>query len=105
MSGKTGQLLVFTRWLQGEEPYLMVTFDQKIALENRQIPFITPLHPLARAAVNALKAINTPLVSSISIKNNEIPEGKFLFICELWDFLGIHPEVSHGQFVLGYKPE
>ncbi len=85
--------LVFTRWLQGEEPYLTVTFDQKIALENRQIPFITPLHPLTRAAVNALKAINTPLVSCISIKDNEIPEGKFLFICELWDFLGIHPEV------------
>jgi hypothetical protein len=37
--------IVFTRWLQGEEPYLMVTYDQKIALENRQIPFITPLHP------------------------------------------------------------
>lgn len=85
--------LVFNRWLQGEEPYLTVTFDQKIALENRQIPFITPLHPLTRAAVNALKAINTPLVSCIPIKNNEIPEGKFLFICELWDFLGIHPEV------------
>lgn len=85
--------LVFTRWLQGEEPYLTVTFDQKIALENRQIPFVTPLHPLTRAAVNALKAINTPLVSCISIKNNEIPEGKSLFICELWDFLGIHPEV------------
>lgn len=70
-----------------------MTLDQKIALENRQIPFITPLHPLTRAAVNSLKAINTPLVSCIPIKNNEIPEGKFLFICELWDFLGIHPEV------------
>lgn len=85
--------LAFTRWLQGEEPYLTVTFEQKIALENRHIPFITPLHPLARAAVNTLKAINTPLVSYVSITNNEIPEGKFLFICELWDFLGIHPEV------------
>lgn len=85
--------LVFTRWLQGEEPFLMVTFDQKSALENRQIPFITPLHPLARAAVNAIEAINTPLVSWISIKDSDLPEGRFLFICELWDFLGIHPEV------------
>jgi len=85
--------LVFNRWLQGEEPYLTVTFDQKIALENRQIPFITPLHPLARAAVNSLKPINTPLTSRISLVNKDLPKGRFLFVCELWDFLGIQPEV------------
>jgi len=85
--------LVFTRWLQGEEPYLTVTFDQKIALENRQIPFITPLHPISRAAVNHLKQIESPLVSHIQIINNEIPEGRYLFISELWDYLGYQPEI------------
>jgi ATP-dependent helicase HepA len=85
--------LVFKRWLQGEEPYLTVTFDQNIALENRQIPFITPLHPISRISVNNLKEIDTPLVTRILIKNKDISEGKYLFICELWDYLGIHPEI------------
>lgn len=85
--------LAFNRWLQGEDPFLMVTFDQRVALENRQIPFITPLHPLARTAVSSLKPINTPLISKISILNNELPKGRYLFVCELWDFLGIHPEI------------
>lgn len=85
--------LLFTRWLQADEPYLLVTFDQKIALENRQIPFITPLHPISRAAVNSLKDIDTPLVSRIVIKNIDIPLGRYLFKSELWDYLGIHPEI------------
>lgn len=85
--------LLFTRWLQGEETFLIVTFDQKTALENRQIPFITPLHPLSRLAVNKLKAIETPLISCITARNDGIPEGRYLFISELWDYLGIHPEV------------
>jgi superfamily II DNA or RNA helicase len=88
---RTTQL--FTRWLQGEETFLIVTFDQKTALENRQIPFITPLHPLSRLAVNKLKAIETPLISCITARNDGIPEGRYLFISELWDYLGIHPEV------------
>jgi superfamily II DNA or RNA helicase len=85
--------LLFTRWLQGEETFLIVTFDQKAALENRQIPFITPLHPLSRLAVNKLKAIETPLISCVTARNDGIPEGRYLFISELWDYLGIHPEV------------
>jgi SNF2 family DNA or RNA helicase len=85
--------LVFTRWLQGEEPYLTVTFDQNNALENRQTPFITPLHPISRAAVNHLKKIETPMVSHLVIKNNEFPEGRYLFISELWDYLGYQPEI------------
>ncbi len=85
--------LSFTRWLQGEEAYLTITFDQKIALENRQVPFITPLHPLARLSVSELKAIDTPLISWLSTRNNEIPEGRYLFISELWDLLGIRSEV------------
>jgi hypothetical protein len=85
--------LLFTRWLQGEETFLVVTFDQKTAVENRQIPFITPLHPLARIAVIKLKAIETPLISCIATRKSGIPEGRYLFISELWDYLGIHPEV------------
>lgn len=85
--------LVFTRWLQGEEPYLTVTFDQKIALENRQTPFITPLHPISRAAVNHLKQIESPLVSHFLITNNDIPQGRYLFMSELWDYLGYQPEI------------
>jgi superfamily II DNA or RNA helicase len=85
--------LIFTRWLQGEEPYLVATFDQKTALENRQLPFITPLHPLSRAAVSHLKEKKEALTTYATVENNEIAPGDYLFICELWDYLGIRPEI------------
>ena len=85
--------LTFQRWLQGEEPFLPVTFDQKTALEDRQMPFITPLHPLARAATAFWKEQTEALTTCVSVQSDETPSGQYLFICELWDYLGIRPEI------------
>jgi hypothetical protein len=85
--------MIFTHWLQGEEPYLTVTFDQKIALENRQLPFITPLHPISHAAVIYATEQKGPLVTRVAIQSNDVPQGEYLFICELWDYFGLRSEI------------
>lgn len=85
--------MLFARWLQGDEPYLTVTFDQKTALENRQLPFITPLHPISKAAVKYMIDQNSALTTFIVVENNDLPAGLYMFVSELWDYLGIHPEI------------
>ena len=82
----------FRRWLEGEEQALLLTFDQDLALEQRQLPFITPVHPLAKVAVQELTRSEEPLVSSLSVFNKEMPPGEYLFSCELWDVVAARRE-------------
>jgi ATP-dependent helicase HepA len=83
----------FQRWLQGNDPYYLMTFEQKVALERRQIPFITPVHPLARIAVQYWTERMEALTSYLVIQNDAFPEGRYLFACELWETIGIRPEI------------
>jgi superfamily II DNA or RNA helicase len=86
--------IVFKRWLQGDEPIFKVTFDQQTALEDRQLPFITPVHPLIRATVAFLKEKTMSLIASIKVVDNRFQEGIYVFVCELWDFLGVRSETK-----------
>lgn len=87
------QKSAFARWLRGSEPYFKLTFNQKAALENRDIPFITPVHPLAQTAVHYWADIDTPLVSNLLLVDRSVPSGRYLFICDLWETIGIKPEI------------
>ena len=94
-SGNTDKTTtVFKRWLQGDEPIFTVTFDQQTALEDRQIPFITPVHPLIRATVAFLKEKTNPLVATLKVVDNRFQEGIYVFVSELWDFLGVRSETK-----------
>lgn len=84
----------FARWLRGSDPYFLITFDQQAALQNRQIPFITPVHPLARTAASYWMGQTKPLTANLELCDRSLPEGRFLFICDLWEAIGIKQEVS-----------
>lgn len=80
--------VVFMRWLEGNEPYLPITFAQSVALERQELPFVTPLHPLARlAAVD--QSASSGFVAHLRVRDEALPEGRFLFVCELWEAVGV----------------
>jgi len=83
----------FLRWLEGNDLHWLFTFDQKRALENRDIPFITPIHPLAKVAVKYWLEQQKPLVTRIKVITEVLPVGIYLFICELWESVGVRSEV------------
>lgn len=84
--------IAFHRWLEGNEPYWIITFDQKTALERRDIPFITPIHPLARVAIAHLSSIEEPLVTQLAIHDDTVPSGQYLFACDLWETVAVQSE-------------
>ena len=89
----------FKRWLNGSESRLRLTFDRQTALEERDLPFVTPIHPLAKAAMRYWTNVSTPLVARLSVRDSELGAGEYFFAVELWETLGVQPEVRLKTFV------
>ena len=85
--------LSLVRWLEGSEPYLSLTFEQQVALERREVPFVTPVHPLARVAVAHWAAATEPLVAHLTVSDVAVPTGRYVFVCDLWETLAVKQEV------------
>ncbi len=90
--------LDFKRWLEGSKPYLTLTFDRETALEQRELPFITPLHPLAKVATDHWRTVSKPLVASLKVKDSKTRPGRYFFAVALWETLGVRPEVQLKTF-------
>ena len=86
-------LTAFRRWLDGAEPHLFVTFDQATAAERRNMPFITPVHPLARLATEELKSGGKALRACVRAQCAEFPVGIYVFTCDLWETIAVRPEL------------
>ena len=89
----------FKRWLGGGEARLTLTYDRQTALDQRELPFITPIHPLAKAAIRYWEAVTKPLVGSLSLSNSGLKAGLYFFAFELWETLGVHSDVLLKTFV------
>lgn len=90
--------LDFKRWLEGSQPYLTLTYDRETALEQRELPFITPIHPLAKVAKDHWQVASKPLVASLKVKDSNIKSGRYFFAVALWETLGVRPEVQLKTF-------
>ena len=83
----------FRRWLEGGDPHWLLTFDQQTALERREIPFITPVHPLARLVTEELMELRRPLSACLRVQCSDVPPGAYAFVCDLWETVAIKPEI------------
>jgi hypothetical protein len=83
----------FVRWLRGGDPHIEVTFDQAVALERRDMPFITPLHPLARAALRFWLGQDGAIAAQTVVDDERISPGRYLYVCDLWETVAARPEV------------
>jgi hypothetical protein len=71
----------------------MVTFDQQTAVEHRSVPFITPIHPLARLSVRRFASAGAPIVGSLEVREPSLRAGTYVFVAELWETIAIRPDV------------
>lgn len=79
------------RWLEGDVPHLAVTFDQEHALEDRKIPYITPVHPLARMAA-AFLATEAELCVRARLADGAAAPGRYVFACHRWERIAFRSE-------------
>lgn len=85
--------VTFRRWLEGSDASLAVTFDQHTAVEQRDLPFITPVHPLARIAIAEVRARPDALTIQARVCTAMLPPGWYVFVCDLWETIAIRPEI------------
>ncbi|MFZ4829067.1 MAG: hypothetical protein ACOYLB_17085, partial [Phototrophicaceae bacterium] len=82
----------FREWLERENHEAMIlTFNQLTAVEQRQVEFITAVHPLIRLAINDLYDNEVPLTTSLVVKGEH--SGDYIVILELWESIAVSPEV------------
>jgi hypothetical protein len=73
------------RALVGGESSIRITFDPKAALEHRDVPFVTPLHPLASVAIRHWGESSEPLAARLVVEEPHSRPGRYVFACDLWE--------------------
>jgi len=91
--------LDFARWLESGKTSQHVTFDQKTALAERELPFITPAHPLAKAAIAFWQGKRQPLVARLTIHDSGLAAGLHLAALEMWETVAARPEFRLRVFI------
>ena len=82
----------FRIWLRQGYPMLEVTFDRETALQQRDMPFVTPVHPLAKVAIDHWRRAEQPLAACLALQANDIQAGVYLIALELWETIAARPE-------------
>src|SRR5208283_3238913 len=80
-------------WLESSELYLTATFDQEIALENRTIPFIIPIHPLTKMATKYWTLDSNELLTHIQVNDTSYKPGIYQFAYYLWETVAERTEL------------
>ena len=88
----------FLRWLDGDDPHLVITFDQEAAVQHRSATFITPVHALARVAREHWVSRSQPLVTRLVVEHPDARPSEYAFLCELWETIGLRTDVRLVSF-------
>ena len=80
-------------YLKSNKPQLSVTFDSECAKDNRDVAFLTQMHPLVLEAAQ-YESNNFPCDIGISIQDDSVPNGTYEFLIYAWRYLGLRPETK-----------
>ena len=82
-------------WLKGAKPTLSMTYDSTYAKDDRKATLITPIHPLALQAAEALEATGRgrPL-TGFEVSAPGVLPGDYPFAVYQWQFHGIRRDIE-----------
>ena len=76
------------KWLKGSDQHLSITFEADCATQRPDTVFIMPTHPLVKQAAATLNT-EQDVVTTLKVKTNRVPPGRYEFAIYQWQFLGI----------------
>ncbi len=85
---KTRVYREWEKWLKGSDPHLAITFEADCATQHPEAVFIMPTHPLVKQAAVVLNT-DQEVVTTLRVRTNKIPSGRYEFAIYQWRFLGI----------------
>jgi len=79
-------------WLKRGGPTLPITFDDTCAVNDRDVTFVTPVHPLAVQAAQVLRGHGEEY-TAFRVRTTALPTGTYPFAIYQWQLRGIRPDV------------
>ena len=76
------------KWLKGSDQHLPITFEADCATQHPDAVFIMPTHPLVKQAAAVLNT-EQEVVTTLKVRTNKVPPGRYEFAIYQWRFLGI----------------
>ena len=82
---------IWKAYLKSNKPQLAVTFDSQYAKDNRDVTFLTQMHPFVQEAA-AYEAKKFPCEVAIRVADPDIASGEYEFLIYNWDYVGLRPD-------------
>lgn len=89
-SGRNAVRQSWDVYLKGKAPLQQITFDADVAEKNRDVFFITAMHPLAKQAAAYYKATEKAYIR-LQYANDDLTNGAYKFSVYAWAYVGINP--------------
>ena len=86
-------LKLWKAYLKSSAPLLKVTFDSTTAKDERDVTFITQMHPLVKQAA-AYESTKFPCEIALSATSEEIAPGDYTFLIYAWNYVGLRPDIK-----------
>ena len=79
-------------YLKSDKPVLSVTFESQYAKDNRNVAFLTQMHPFVAQAA-AYESRNFPCDLAVRIADPEVGPGDYEFLIYAWRYVGLRPDI------------
>ena len=89
---KTRVYREWEKWLKGSDQHLSITFEADCAARDPDVVFIMPTHPLVKQAAAVLNT-DQDVVTTLKVRTNKVPTGRYEFAIYQWRFLGIREQL------------
>lgn len=86
-------LKLWNAYLKSSIPTLKVTFDSTAAKDERDVTFLTQMHPLVKQAA-AYESRRFPCEIALSICSEDIAPGEYAFLIYAWNYVGLRPDIK-----------
>ncbi len=80
-------------YLKSDKPMLSVTFDSVSAKDNRDVAFLTQMHPFVMQAAQ-YESKKFPCEIGISVSSEDIEPGDYEFLIYAWKYVGLRPDIK-----------
>lgn len=86
-------LKLWNAYLKSSIPTLKVTFDSTAAKDERDVTFLTQMHPLVKQAA-AYESMRFPCEIALSVCSEDIAPGEYAFLIHAWNYVGLRPDIK-----------
>ena len=92
-SNNNNAFKLWKSYLKSNSPNLSITFDGQTAKDNREITFLTQMHPLIVQAARH-ETREQPCRLAIEVNDSGIKPGEYEFLVYAWKYIGLRPDIK-----------